>query len=152
MIRYLNVISFDSSQKESIFTIRPLKLDHAAIVNANWKFGNSDDDTAQHLRDQIEHSVSAGIFLNNETHKEDDLACWVISMPTGTINALHTRNDCRRKGYAELAMKYICLNLAKQDIFPLVEIEPESLASKTLMAKLGFELVFDAAWIYCKNV
>lgn len=49
-------------------------------------------------------------------------------------------------------MKYISFNLAQSDVFPIVEIEPESAASKDLMTKLGFVLAYNAAWVYCKRV
>lgn len=70
-------------------------------------------------------------------------------MPTGTINALHTIDAYRRKGLAELAMKRVAVDLVRLRMRPLVEIELESTASKNLMEKLGFQLAFDAIWIYC---
>lgn len=116
------------------------------MINSVWKFGS--DGALIHVNDQIRHSPSAGIFLSDDTTLSSPI-CWTITMPTGTINALHTIDAYRRKGLAELAMKRVAVDLVRLRMRPLVEIELESTASKNLMEKLGFQLAFDAIWIYC---
>jgi len=130
--------------------LKPLNPRDAEVLNSHWKFGTEGPNgTILLMTDQIRTSISTGAYLVNENGEEGDLVSWTISLPSATINNLHTTTNFRRMGLAELVMKFQCYHLALKGVYPITEIEYENPYSKKLMEKLGFELAFEAAWMQC---
>ncbi|CAG7716736.1 unnamed protein product [Allacma fusca] len=119
--------------KYSGVIVSPLAPSEAKIVTDSWKF--SGPGTLERMEDCIKTIGSAGLYVQSE-NKGKILASWVAVSHIGTINALHTHVDYRRRGYAKIVMEAVSRYAADDGLIPNVQIQLENEASKALMEQL----------------
>ncbi|CAG7828404.1 unnamed protein product [Allacma fusca] len=124
--------------------LSPLVPSEARIVTDSWKF--SGPGTLDRMEDCIKTIGSAGLYVHDE-NKGNILASWAIVLHGGTINALHTHDDYRRRGYAKIVMETVSRYAADDGLIPNVQINLENPASKALMEQIGYAYCNRVNWV-----
>lgn len=129
--------------------MRPLAPLDALKVSSAWKF--SSKGTVDTIQDSIKTVGSAGVYQIGP-NGEEKLASWIIFSPVGAMVALGTDEDCRRKGYAYLAMNGCAKFCAHQKaLVPNVQIQLENSISKALVDKSDFVFSHMVEWIHFRR-
>ncbi|CAG7716735.1 unnamed protein product [Allacma fusca] len=121
--------------KYSGVIVSPLEPSEAKIVTDNWI--SSGPGTLDRMEDCIKTIGSAGVYVQDE-NKGNILASWVVMFHSGTINALYTHDDYRRRGYAKIAMEAVSRYVADDGIIPNVQTNWENPVSNAIMDQIGY--------------
>ena len=92
-------------------------------------------------------TVGSGAVAVKEQDGGQKLVSWVVASHDGTMGALYTLDGYRGKGYARLAMKWICKVCLDRQGIPVVHIEPYNEVSKVLMENIGFKFAHKNMWV-----
>ncbi|CAG7667397.1 unnamed protein product, partial [Allacma fusca] len=130
--------------KYSGVIISPLAPSEAKIVTDSWKF--SGPGTQERMEDCIKTIGSAGVYVKDE-NKGNILASWVVVVHSGTVNALYTHDDYRRRGYAKIVMEAVSRYAADDGLIPNVQIQLENQASKALFEGVGYTYCNKINWV-----
>jgi ribosomal protein S18 acetylase RimI-like enzyme len=119
--------------------VASLRREDVKLVTANWKF--SREETDKELIDLIDKIASTGIYIDSE------LISWMLLNQIGTMSALHTMEQHRGKGYAEIVARNVTKAAKEIGLIPSVEMEPYNTSSFRLFSKIGYEFAFESEWI-----
>jgi GNAT superfamily N-acetyltransferase len=129
---------------DPVLEIKELDPKDAELVTKRWKFSGSG--TLELMEAMIRHTGSAGVYVNQT------LVSWVVLFAMGSINALYTEDDHRKKGYGRLTMQKACQIAGLKGLVPNVQIEVGNTPSTHLMESVGFTYSHDVEWVIYKNL
>lgn len=115
--------------------VKSLEPHHAAKVYDNWLY--KDTTIMQAVVDSVVESPSAGVFLK----ATDELVSWMTNfLPTG-LSQLHTKEECRQRGYATYVTQYLTKRTAQAGYVPYAIISIGNESSKRCLEGVGFQSI-----------
>lgn len=115
-----------------------MKKDHAKVVAPYWA---PVDDLTLNLRAKeaffktmIKCYHSVGVFSKEDP--EDKPVAWCLQYTNGNPGHLYVTEPYRRRGFATLLMRHICICIQEDGLIPEVAVMDANV--KALMQKLGF--------------
>lgn len=109
-----------------------------------WKFPGSD----KFIYQIIARNGGLGIFSKDT----NELRSWISINEFGGLATLQTLDQWKRKGYAELLVKEITKQRAKNGLDSVAFIVSSNIASISLFSKLGFVKLNDLMCLRFGNV
>ncbi|CAL8103769.1 unnamed protein product [Orchesella dallaii] len=139
---------------EDDFEVDRLTIENATKVNTHWRYGSIVDH--KRIAEAIKTLKSAGVFKRTKHPKtgeisssrtNEDLVSWIVFRQIGTLNALYTVDDYRRRGLARWALEAASKWLAEAGFIPVCDIEEYNEDSRKLVDKIGFKLIQTVFWM-----
>ena len=119
--------------------IARLKVDHASIVSEVWDLFKPQY-RQEYIKNLIENCFSVGLFLEDDPSQP---VSWAFLSNFGQINAVHTIEKHRRKGYSRVTILCLMKYMLEADMIPLFGVYPHNTPSIKLCTGLGFVEAFD---------
>ncbi|OXA46830.1 glycine N-acyltransferase-like protein 3 [Folsomia candida] len=120
-------------EDEPSLRIQSLDVDKGvAFMTSTWKFAKPG--TAVNMTRNISRNESGAVYIGGEP------VCATMTMAFGMVSALHTLPEHRQKGYANLAMKFVFKELAKNGIIPATGVDIKNAGSIAFHQKLGCKM------------
>ncbi|CAH0392268.1 unnamed protein product [Bemisia tabaci] len=112
--------------------LAPLSLEYVKLVQSHW----FDDvpDAADYITTLITHNQSMGAY----SRSTGELCAFVLFSEFCTMTILHTMEEHRRKGYAQLIINAICQRLLAEGLIVGATVIEGNTASLKLFELLGF--------------
>ncbi|ODM92392.1 hypothetical protein Ocin01_14290 [Orchesella cincta] len=135
------------------FEVDKLTEENALKVDSHWKYGKG----GEFMAEVIKSSVSAGVFKRktdpntgetSSSRANEDLVSWIVFIELGTLNALYTSEDHRRRGLAQWTLEAGSKWAAEAGFIPMCEIEEYNVQSRSLVEKVGYKLLHNVNWMY----
>ncbi|OXA56467.1 uncharacterized protein LOC118435349 [Folsomia candida] len=122
-----------SPEDDPSLRIQRLDVDKGVtFMTSTWKFAKPG--TAMVMARNISRNESGAVYIDGEP------VCAAMTMPFGMVSALYTLPNHRQKGYANLAMKFVFKELAKNGIIPASGVDMRNAGSFAFHQKLGCKM------------
>jgi predicted GNAT family acetyltransferase len=108
----------------------------ASFLCSHWKFAKSQ--SYDYVVKLIERNGSAGVFVDGQ------IVAGITMNGSGMMTMLHTLEEHRNKGYAQMAMKYLIKILSSQNVVPCCTVESSNAPSIALQHKIGLKFSHQA--------
>ena len=127
---------------KGVFTAK-LKEDHAHFISQHWNYFKPLD-RLQYLKYVFQNLISVGVFLESNPHQP---VSWGFQSNFGSMNAIHTLEEHRRKGYNRMATLCLMEKILKDGMIPVAGVNIQNTPSIKLLSELGLVEAFDTIWI-----
>ncbi|XP_037805747.1 uncharacterized protein LOC119599892 [Lucilia sericata] len=135
-----------SKDQAKQFTIDPpsniqfkaLELCHAEQINSIWP--HRGPGSIEFVKLLIRLNDSVGLFEDN------NLVAWCLILPLGALGLLQVMDTHKRKGFGNLAVRYMSKLLAEKDIEVTAPVVFENVPSRSMFEKLGFKVIDKVYW------
>ena len=127
---------------KGVFTAR-LKIDHADFISKYWNFFKPQD-RLEYLKYVFENCISVGVFLESDPCQP---ISWAFMSNFGSINAVYTLKEHRRKGYSRITMLCLMEKILKDGMIPLCGVDTQNISAYKLFTKVGLVEAFDTTWM-----
>jgi len=112
--------------------IKPMEVvEGATFLRDHWKFATVG--TLPYVLKLIQRNGSAGVFVDGK------LVGGVTMNGSGMMTMLHTMNEYRHNGFAQMVMKYFIKILSAKNIMPCCTVEASNAPSIALQKKIGLK-------------
>lgn len=98
-----------------------------------------------YIRERLEKGISAGIMINKQ------LVSWGLTHDDNSIGMIHTLDNFRRKGYAEVVLRSLIQKKRELKRTVFLNTEPENVNPQYLVKKLGFQFDRITHWLKLKE-
>lgn len=119
--------------------VAPLRPEHASLVARWWPYTTSS--TSRVLPFLLADLPTACVYVDSEP------VSWALTQTYGGIGMLHTQPAHRGRGYARLAIDFLCAQLRSQGRSPFCYIHSGNGASQKVFRSLDFTRIHDCDWI-----
>ncbi|XP_029031246.1 glycine N-acyltransferase-like protein 3 [Betta splendens] len=113
-------------------SLSSLDESHIALINRNWKFGNSNH-AIRMIRNMVTNFPSCCVL-----DAEGRPVSWILTYASCSMGMLYTLPEHRGKGYAKAVIVTLAKRLQAQDYPVYCFIEEENMVSYKLFKSLGF--------------
>ncbi|KAM7351783.1 uncharacterized protein ACRADG_004517 [Cochliomyia hominivorax] len=133
----------DQAKQFSIHTpnnvnFKTLEECHAEQINSVWP--HRSPGSIEFVKLLIRQNDSVGIFEDNI------LVAWCLILPLGALGLLQVMDTYKRKGYGNLAVRYMSKHLAEKDIEVTAPVVISNVASRSMFETLGFKIIDKVYW------
>lgn len=105
----------------------------------NWKYTR--EGSAEHVIKVIEKNPTSGVYVDGQ------IVCGAVANANGTLGMLHTDNNFRRAGYAQLCMRFLLKEMAQAGLIPVSSARATNARSCRLHDKLGMNCTHETDYI-----
>lgn len=118
-----------------------LREEDISTVNSIWP--HNYEGSEKYLKDVRRLNYGYGVYSKCDS----ELLSWALKYEYGDIGVLQTKQEHKRKGYAEMVVRAISKKMLEDGENVHVHIIKGNVASERLFLSLGFEIVGNVRWI-----
>jgi GNAT superfamily N-acetyltransferase len=131
----------DLPEERGTLPVEPLRPEHAAMVNAQWSYG----DAEAYVRWRINAGPSAAVYDRGQP------VSWALTQYDGQMAMMYTVPAARRRGLGMVVTLALARQLLRAGATPFLYIEHGNAAAQQHVARMGFTRHGDFRWFEARR-